>query len=215
MAAGVVPPLALRITRARRFLFGRAWCGRHEIRRTQGVDNRMVRAADFVPERITLMRKLDPALWTGLFLAGFVLTAGPLSQAAEPEPDVGRWENVQRLAPGSAIQIVLNDVKSYSGRLVSAGEETLSVRLSEGERTFSRRDVLRVSAKGQKHRWRNALVGMGIGVGLGFALAAHAVKNDSEQEPQYFTDPVAFGALGAGAGALMPTGGWHEVYRAR
>jgi hypothetical protein len=126
------------------------------------------------------------------------------------------WDNLKRLAPGDDIRIVLNDAKSYRAKFQSASDAAIVVRLVTGEQTFTRENVLRVSTRGQSHRLRNAALGAGIGVGLGFAVAAGTSRNDSEaQAIGYAVIPPFMGAAGAGVGAFLPTGGWHDVYRAR
>jgi hypothetical protein len=126
------------------------------------------------------------------------------------------WDNLKRLAPGDDVRIVLNDAKSYRAKFQSVSNAAIVVRLVTGEQTFTRENVLRVSTKGQSHRLRNAALGAGIGVGLGFAVAAGTSRNDSEaQAIGYAVIPPFMGAVGAGVGAFLPTGGWHDVYRAR
>jgi hypothetical protein len=90
------------------------------------------------------------------------------------------------------------------------------VRLGSGEQTFSRDSVLRVSTKGQSHRLRNAAIGAAVGVGVGFAAAAGSSRNDQEaQAIGYAVIPPFAGGAGAAVGAILPTGGWHDIYRAR
>jgi hypothetical protein len=126
------------------------------------------------------------------------------------------WDNLKRLAPGDEIHIVLNDAKSYRGKFHSVSDEAIVVRLVTGEQTFTRENVLRDSTEGQSHRLRNAALGAGIGVGLGFAVAARTSRNDSEaQAIGYAVIPPILGAAGAGVGAFLPTGRWHDIYRAR
>ena len=126
------------------------------------------------------------------------------------------WGNLKRLAPGDEIHIVLNDAKSYRANFQSVSDQAIVVRLATGEQTFTRKNVLRVSTKGQSHRLRNAVLGAAIGVGLGFAVATGTSRNDSEaQAIGYAVIPPFMAAAGAGVGAFLPSGGWHDVYRAR
>lgn len=100
-----------------------------------------------------------------------------------------------------------------------------------GVQTLARQDVLRVSSKGQNHQTRNALIGTTVGAaaGLGGGLAAdHVIWSHANCTggPLFHCGYPAiphWGIIGtpivalAGAiiGATLPTGGWHEVYRAR
>jgi hypothetical protein len=143
-----------------------------------------------------------------------VLVSGIAVAAVKPDPP--NWDNLKQLVPGDQVQVVLNDAKSYRGQFESRSDEGMIVRLAAGEQTFARKDVLRVSTKGQPHRVRNALIGLGTGVGAGVAIAAGTSRNDPEaQSIGYAFIPPFAGGAGAAVGALMPTGGWHDVYRAR
>jgi hypothetical protein len=139
----------------------------------------------------------------------------PLS-AADPSKGNDNWDNLKELAPVDDIRIVLNDAKSYAAKFQSVSDEAIVVGLVTGEQTFSRARVLRVSTKGKPHRLRNALIGAGIGAGI--AAGAFGAKCSSDPEACAYN--MALGVPGAGVGgavigALVPTGGWHDVYRAR
>ena len=126
------------------------------------------------------------------------------------------WDNLKRLAPGDDIRIVLNDKKSYKAEFQSVTDEAVVVRLAAGDQAFDRQSVLRVSTQGKSHRLKNAALGTAIGVGLGAILAASTSRNDSEaQAIGWVVIPPLTGAAGAGVGAFLPTGGWHDVFRAR
>lgn len=149
------------------------------------------------------------------------LTGFALVKAAEPRSTQAKWENLKKLATGQQIQIVLNDAKSYSGQFQSLSDEGLVLRVGGVEQTIPRQNILRVSAKSASHRTRNALIGAGIGLGAGLGTGAAVSASRSKEYPQNkYTEVGAIVGVGlAGAGALagyfMPTGGWHDVYRAR
>jgi hypothetical protein len=143
-------------------------------------------------------------------------------RAAEPQADKADWENLKQLAPGTKIQVVLNDAKSYSGEYQSRTDEAIVVRLATGEQTFNRQSVLRVSSKGKSHRWWNVAIGAAIGaaVGAGIGAANPGILNHDLSPGQGKGNAAgAFAFLGfaggAAVGAALPTGGWKEVYRAR
>jgi hypothetical protein len=160
------------------------------------------------------MNQLKQTLSLGLVvLALGLLTVAPLG-ASEPKPAKGNWDDLKKLAPGDDIRIVLNDTKSYKAKFQSVSDEAIVVRLVTGEQTFTRESVLRVSTKGKSHRLRNAALGAATGVGLSAIGVASASKNDPEQANGWVFVPF-IGAAGAGVGAILPTGGWHDVYRAR
>ncbi len=132
------------------------------------------------------------------------------------------WNNLKKLATGQRIQVVLNDAKSYSGQFLSVSDNGFVFRVGSEEQTVQRQDILRVSTKGVSHRTRNAVIGAGIGLGAGLAAGAAVAASRRSEYPQnrYFEvyGPIlgaVFGAAGAGVGAAMPSGGWHDVYRAQ
>jgi hypothetical protein len=154
-----------------------------------------------------------------LFLVVAVLAflTAVLLRAADARNGMADWDNLKKLAPGNAIQIVLNDAKSYRGQFRAVSDEAIMARVATGEQTFERRNVLRVSAKGQSHRGRNALIGAAIGAGLGgvaVGMDCHYGRKGCGAAGVVTGVPFAAG-LGAGFSAMIPTGGWHDVYRAR
>jgi hypothetical protein len=155
----------------------------------------------------------SPAGVAGLL---FGLMAASLFGAG-PGADKKNWDNLKQLAPHEQIQIVLNDFKTYRGEFQSVSDEAVAVRVATGEQTFPRSDILRVSAKSKGRGHRNAWIGAGVGAGLGVVAVAMDCRNDRPGcSPEGVALGVPIGAgLGAFVGALVPSGGWHDVYRAR
>ncbi len=148
------------------------------------------------------------------------LMTAPVLQAGGPKPYTANWDNLKTLTPGEKIQMVLKDKKSYLGRLHTASDEAIVVRLETGNQTFSRQDVWRVSTKAESHRLRNILIGAGVGAGVGLGVGA-AGDNACKQNCIGFGSGLAKKAftpagaiVGAAVGAALPTGRWHDVYRA-
>ena len=74
--------------------------------------------------------------------------------------------------------------------------------------------------KKQGHRGRYALIGLGTGAAAGAAVGAGSYSPCSGfciLSPTRAQDAgfgaVVFGVVGVLIGALIPTGGWHEVYK--
>ena len=126
----------------------------------------------------------------------------------------GDWNVVQQLSSNQAIRVVLDNRKSYHGNFQSATEAAIVIHSGEGEQTLLRSNIHRVSLKGHSHRGRNALIGAGIGAGAGLG-AGVAIDNDCSKTSIVCTGnkgkailtPV-FALLGAGIGAMLPSGGW-------
>jgi hypothetical protein len=84
--------------------------------------------------------------------------------------------------------------------------------------TFGWQQVSSVSAKKPGHRMRNVLIGLGAGTGAGLGIGL-GVKSTPTQLQIVPNSAVVGGATAAGAaigildGAVIPTGGWHEIYK--
>ncbi|MGO9269544.1 MAG: hypothetical protein ACLQOO_04685 [Terriglobia bacterium] len=123
---------------------------------------------------------------------------------------------------GQEIKVVENDVKAYEGVFQSVSNDGITVALPTGSATLARQDILRVSYKSGSHRLRNA--GMGAAIGWGSLATAFVAKVPfCEQENGCPGDRGAAaavglgigGAIGAGVGAMLPSKGWRDMYRAR
>jgi len=165
-------------------------------------------------------RKYFFAIGITILLLGFT-GIGPV-YAAEPKSTQANWDSLKRLAAGDEVRVVLNNGKSYAAKFQSFSDEAIVVRPSAGEQTFSRQDVLRVSAKRESHRMRNALIGAAAGCGAGLGIAAGYAASQRKEYPynRYFEvdGPIlgaALGAGGAGLGVALSKGGWYDVYRVR
>ena len=160
----------------------------------------------------------------GVCLALLVLSLGISATSAigDDVKNQAAWDKLKRLSPGQQIQVVQNGAQSTTGNFRSVTDEAIVVSAATGDQTITRQSVVRVSTKGSGHRARNAVIGAGIGAGAGAGIGA-AVGGCGQgtacigaSRGQITGVVAAVGALvGAAVGALLPSGGWHEVYRAR
>jgi hypothetical protein len=144
---------------------------------------------------------------------------------AERKADKTNWDNLKQLAPGDDIRVVLNNGTACRGKLEIVSDAEILVRTEMGNQTFTRQSMHQVSAKRVSHRKRNAFIGLAVGAGAGVISVFASSKLTSSTcggRPGYCVDAAmvttgAFwgGAVGTGIGALFPTGGWREIYRAR
>jgi len=148
-------------------------------------------------------------------LSLFGLLLGPSLLAAQNTA----WGTLRQLTPGQQVQVVLSDKKSYKGEFQSVSDEVIIIHAKGGDQTHSRQNIQRVSSRRPGHRGRHALIGAAIGASAGLGTGA-AIDNDCSPQSIVCTGnkgkailtPV-FGLIGAGIGALLPSGGWQEVYR--
>jgi hypothetical protein len=153
-----------------------------------------------------------------------LLAAGVIAAqtSAPPAGTLGKsdWAGVKRLAAGQEIRVSLSDGKSFRGQLQSATDESLIMVAASSQQTLARLQISKVATKGDSHRARNALIGLGIGAGGGLAIGA---AGDSTCHSDCFVGnnigkevltPVG-AIVGTIVGVAWPTGGWHEVYRSK
>ena len=152
-----------------------------------------------------------------LLLPLLSLAAGPLLRAAEKSD----WGNLKQVALGQPIKVLATDGKSSQGDFQSVSDDALVLRLAGGDRSFPRDTVQRVSIKRNGHRGKHALIGAAIGAGGGLG-AGIPIDHDCSPTSIVCTGnkgkailTPAFALLGAGIGALLPAGGWREIYRSR
>jgi hypothetical protein len=144
------------------------------------------------------------------------------SARAEDTKNQAAWDKLKKLSAGQEIQVVQNGAKSTTGNFRSVTDEAIVVSTATGEQSISRQSVLRVSSKGSGHRVRNTLIGAGIGAGAGAGIGAavggcgQGVSCIGASKGEVIGVITGVGAIvGAIVGAVLPTGGWHEIYRAR
>jgi hypothetical protein len=140
--------------------------------------------------------------------------------SALPAQPLGNWGTIKQLFAGEEVRITLDDGRKLQGKFQSSGDDNLVITASRSDETMSRIQVARVASRGRNHRLRNTLIGIGAGGAAGLILGVasnHCAAGTNclfhNLGIELFTP---MGALaGAIVGAVIPTGGWHDIYRAR
>jgi hypothetical protein len=134
------------------------------------------------------------------------------------------WDQVKQIASGQQIRVTTSDHRDLRGTFQSATDDALMLATSGSQQMLSRAMVAKVATKGKSHRLRNTLIGAGAGAGGGLILGAVV---DSQCHPNEFLGcflgknagkeylTPAGAAIGAIVGVLLPTGHFHDVYRAK
>jgi hypothetical protein len=143
-----------------------------------------------------------------------------LATTAVAQKKAGDWNTVKAISTGTDVRVTTGS-RTASGKIDRVTDDTLTMTSGKGSEMFSRQDVARVSVGKKGHRRRNALIGLGIGTGAGTGIGlgiGHA--NDCGTGWFCGLNTGIGGALGGAIGlvggtaigALIPTGGWRDVY---
>ncbi|HVN80160.1 MAG TPA: hypothetical protein VMW38_14275 [Terriglobia bacterium] len=144
----------------------------------------------------------------------FLLFFSPPYGVAASVAGLSSWENLHQLETGQLVKVVLKDTKAYEGEFQALTEESIQLLNGEQNRTFLKSDVLRISTKKAGHRGRNALIGVGLGTAAGLGVGAATAHEGEMMRGVGIGLGAALGAIGGAAlGAVIPTGGWEEIYR--
>ena len=135
------------------------------------------------------------------------------------------WDNLKAVPAGTEILVTTTEPRSLSCQLQAVTDDSLVVNSSAGQERFSRQLVSRVSSRLKGHRMRNTLLGFAIGAGAGLAMGGGADslgrgfslafngRPQSDPNAAKFIGIPSGAAVGAMIGALLPTGGWRDIYR--
>jgi hypothetical protein len=134
-----------------------------------------------------------------------------------------RIDGYTRFQKGETVELKMRDGRVLQGAVqdVNLNYELLWLAETGAAAQLRREDIVRVMLKRRGHRGRNAAIGTAGGAAILWGIAR--LKSGPEcfgpsAVRCYGTPPATFGVLGAilgaVAGAVVPSGGWTEVYRA-
>jgi hypothetical protein len=127
------------------------------------------------------------------------------------------WANLKTIPIGGEIRVNVEDGKSFRGQLQSVTDDSLVILAANTQQSLPRAQVLKLSVKGESHRRRNTLIGLGVGAGAGLATGAGVDRTAGFGS--WDIGKAVFTPLGAIIGTIVgvawPTGGWHEIYKSK
>jgi hypothetical protein len=144
-----------------------------------------------------------------------------LGTTAVAQKKAGDWNTVKAISTGTDVRVKTGS-RTVSGTIDRVTDDTLTITSGKGSEMFSQQDVARVSVGKKGHRGRNALIGLGIGTGAGIGIGL-GIGHNCGTGLSALGCPLSTGlggalggaiglAGGTAIGALIPTGGWREVY---
>ncbi len=139
--------------------------------------------------------------------------------AAVGQSPAQNWNNAKALVAGTEVRVKVHS-RNIRGQLQGVTDDALTINSGKGQEMLMRQEILRVSVKTKSHRGRNTLIGLGAGAGVGLVVGVATHKGCTGFCILYTTRGqdagigAALGAIiGTAVGALIPTGGWREVYK--
>jgi hypothetical protein len=145
------------------------------------------------------------------------LTATAVAQPAKP---IANWANLNQLVPGSEIRVTLASGRTLRGFVQGVTPDSLAINATTSQESLSRQDIQRVSLKRPGRRGRNTLIGLALGAGGGLIFGAVVDSREPNNGGGVFSNAgkLVFTPLGLLVGTVvgvaLPTGRWHDVYRA-
>ena len=139
-----------------------------------------------------------------------------LAAAVAAQTNASSWDTVKALAAGTDVR-VMDGSRTVNGKIERVTDEAIVVTSAKRQESFRQQDVTRVSLKKSGHRRRNALIGLGVGAGVGFGVGVAADASCTGFCFGGNFGKAIFTPMGAIAGvlvgALLPSGGWREIYK--
>ena len=129
------------------------------------------------------------------------------------------WSTVKALATGAEVRITTSS-RTVRGKVLRVTDDSLVLAAGKTQEMFPQQEVKRVLLRGDSHRGRNSLIGLGIGAATGAIIGAAAHQDCTgwcffitSQGADAAAGAAVFGGIGAAVGALIPTRSWLEIYR--
>lgn len=130
--------------------------------------------------------------------------------AAAMLADTRDWTLLRGIYPGQVTHVHMMDGQMLSGGFISTSPTAIVIRLRNGDQSFAKDQIRKVSVRKGSKRWRNAGVGAAVGAAALGTYAAIVV--DDNRGTVAAAAAIGYGMIGAGIGALFP--GYDTLYRA-
>ena len=110
--------------------------------------------------------------------------------------------------------------RTLRGRVLRVTDESLVLGSGKSQEMFPQQEVKRVLLRGDSHRGRNSLIGLGAGAAAGLITGAVGHQDCTgwcifytSRGTDMAAGAIVLGGIGAAVGALIPSRSWLEVYR--
>ncbi|HEV8413836.1 MAG TPA: hypothetical protein VGQ49_09600 [Bryobacteraceae bacterium] len=151
-----------------------------------------------------------------VWLAVMLVLLGAIAPA---QTNLTDWNTVKALATGASVRITTGS-RTVGGRVLRVTDDSLVLSAGKTQEMFPQNEVKRVLLRGDSHRGRNSLIGLGIGGAAGAVIGAAAHQDctgwcffNTSRGADAAGGAIGLGGIGAIVGALIPSRSWFEVYR--
>lgn len=135
------------------------------------------------------------------------------------QTNVTNWNTVKALTTGTDVRITAGS-RTVRGKIDRITDDTLVVTSGKGQEMFTQQEITLVTLRGESHRRRNALIGLGVGAAAGAIVGAVSYSKctgfciiDPSRGALMAGGAIVFGGVGALTGALIPGRGWRDIYK--
>jgi hypothetical protein len=129
------------------------------------------------------------------------------------------WSTVKALATGASVRITTGS-RTVHGSVLRVTDDALVLGTGKSQEMFPQQEVKRVLLRGDSHRGRNSLIGLGVGAVTGVIIAGATHQDCTSFCFDYGSRGedmagagILLGGIGAAVGALIPSRSWLEIYR--
>jgi len=151
-----------------------------------------------------------------VWLAVMLVLLGAIAPA---QTNLTDWNTVKALATGASVRITTGS-RTVGGRVLRVTDDSLVLAAGKTQEMFPQNEVKRVLLRGDSHRGRNSLIGLGVGAVTGVIIAGATHQDCTSFCFDYGSRGedmagagILLGGIGAAVGALIPTRSWLEIYR--
>lgn len=142
-----------------------------------------------------------------------------MASLAPAQSKLTDWSMVKALATGADVRITAGS-RAVPGKVLRVTDDGLVLATGKSQEMFPQSEVTRVLLRGDSHRGRNSLIGLGVGAAAGLITGAAAHQDctgwcvfSTSRGTDMAAVGTVFGGIGAAVGAFIPSRSWLEVYR--
>lgn len=151
-----------------------------------------------------------------LSLACLLFASFGASAFGREQASTDGWGRLIQIPDGAEIRVSVSGGRTLIGSFLDVTPDSLAINTTSGQETVPRHDIRKVEMKRTGKRKRNALFGLVAGtvIGLSVGLIADRASDGFIPNGGKIVFTPAGAIVGTVVGVAIPTGRWHQIYRA-